>query len=139
MKRFFSLLSCVLLISMLCCVNVNAEITRSSEYIRSCRGSLESGSSRGKIDLSFTITATKSMTSLGISQVDVYKSDGTFVKTIYGSTSNGLLSNSGQRFTGSYTIALSSGETYYTELTFIAKDSSGSDTNTITTNTATAK
>jgi hypothetical protein len=79
------------------------------------------------------------MTSIGVSRIDVYSSDGSFVKSVNGSTSNGLLASGTSIHSGTHTIKVSSGQRYYLEVTFIAKNSLGSDSKWTTTNTATAR
>lgn len=140
MKRFLSLLSCVLLVSILCCGVANAVDIRSSDYFRSYDGSISTGSSSGELSLQFSASARSSMKSLGISSIAVYTSGGSRVKTISGSTSSGLLAASTSFHSGTYTITnLTPGQEYYLSLTFVAKDSYGGDSKPFTTNTATAK
>ena len=67
----------------------------------------------------------------------LYKDNGSYVKTITGTKTNGLLS-SGYGYSGAYTIKATAGEHYYLELTFIDSNTSDSDYKTYTTNTAMA-
>lgn len=138
MKRSLSFLTCALLICMLCCGGANAADTRSSDYLRSYNASLSTGSNSGELSLRFSANARSSMVSVGVSKITVYSSDGTFVKTISGSTSNGLLASNTSNHSGTYSISVTSGQSYYLQITFMAKNSSGSDSKTFTTNTATA-
>lgn len=107
-----------------------------SDYISACRASISKGDSSGDVAITFNITAYKTPTSIGASKIVIYKSNGTQVKTITGSTSNGLLWSSGKN--GMYTHSGTSGTSYYAEVTFIAKNASGSDTRTMTTSMVTA-
>ena len=78
------------------------------------------------------------MSTLGASAIRIYKSDGTYVTRILGTTSNGLLKNNAASLSGSYTYQGSSGTSYYAVVTFTASNSSGSDSRMITTSTKTA-
>ncbi len=137
MKRIITLIVCVALTTSLCCLSANAS-TKASDHLRSYSATLYTGNSRGQLQLSFNVYAYSTSTSIGISQVKVYKSDGSYVKTIQGSTSNGLLASSRRSFSNTYNLAVEAGKNYYLEVTFTAKDSSGSDSKTYTTNTAAA-
>ena len=137
MRRFIMLTFCVILMASLFCGPVKAT-TYSSDYLRTYDASLSTGSSSG-LSLTFSARARYSMSSIGISRILVYSDDGSYVKTITGSTSNGLLASNMSSHEGTYAISATSGQKYYLEVTFTAKDSSGSDSKTLTTNTATAK
>jgi hypothetical protein len=138
MKRSISIAFCAILLISLFCGPAKAA-TYSSEYLRYYNASLSTGKYSGELSLNFDAYARDSMTSIGVSRIDVYSSDGSFVKSVNGSTSNGLLASGTSIHSGTHTIKVSSGQRYYLEVTFIAKNSLGSDSKWTTTNTATAR
>ena len=73
------------------------------------------------------------MTKVGVAGIIVRNNDGMIHSIIWGSTSNGLLGTNTWFHIGSYTLNLTSGNTYYCSVIVIAKDANGSDTRTITT------
>lgn len=85
------------------------------------------------------MSAKTTVTSIGVSKIELYTADGDRVKTIYGSTSNGLMYSSGLSHYDTYTISATAGEEYYAVVTFKAGNSSGSGTGTYTTGVAMAK
>lgn len=138
MKRSIALICSVILMMSLFCGSANAT-TYASDYLDSYDASLSTGIRSGQLSLSFCVYANDSMTSIGISSISVYTAGGTYVKTISGSTSNGLLASQTSRHEGVYTISMTPGQEYYLRLTFVARDSYSGDSKPFTTNTATAK
>lgn len=136
MKKFFAIILSLVFITCFSCVTAYAA-TQASDYLLAYEATLFTGRNRNELQIQFDTYALDSMSSLGISQIKVYKDNGSYVKTITGTKTNGLLS-SGYGYSGAYTIKATAGEHYYLELTFIARDSSGSDYKTYTTNTAMA-
>lgn len=134
LKRSASLFLTIAL--MLGCMVLPAD-ARASEYLSSYRA-LISGSS-GKLEIGYTVVAGETMTSIGVSKIQIYKSNGTLVATITGSTTNGLLVKNSDAHSDTYTYSGKSGESYYAVVTFIAKDSSGSDSKSVTTKTVKIK
>lgn len=112
--------------------------TQASAYINSYSAGIEAGT--GSITITFTIAASGRMTSLGASRIDLYKSDGTLVKTYLASSTEGMLASNRFSYAGSveYTNA-KKGTTYYAVVTIKASNSSGGDSRMITTVNATAK
>lgn len=130
---FVLLFSCVPLAS----ANSIAE-TRASQYLHGYTTYLARGSSSGDIRLEYIVSATGIMSSLGISQIVVYKSNGTYVTTINGSISNGLFRLADVNHSGYYIYHGTPGTSYYFVVTVFAGDSTGSDSRTVTTNTVQA-
>ena len=138
MKRFFSLMLCLILTSTLCCGVANAS-TNASDYLSTYSATLFTGNSRGQLRLDFDVTGKPNVTTIGVSQIDLYKEDGTFVKTIVGSERNGLIV-SGHVHVYSYYFSATAGQKYYAEVWFSAQDDNGGgDGRIVTTNVATAK
>lgn len=109
----------------------------SSNHIASCSATI-SAVGNGKLKITVSERANGTMSTLGASAIRIYKSDGTYVTRILGTTSNGLLKNNAASLSGSYTYQGSSGTSYYAIVTFTASNSSGSDSRMITTSTKTA-
>lgn len=110
---------------------------QASYYITSDWASVSGGT--GSITVSFSISATGKMTSLGAQYIDIYNASGTCVKTFKSSTTSGMLT-SGYSHSSSVTYTgATSGARYYAVVTFKASNSSGGDSTTYTTGYATAK
>lgn len=137
MKRFISLTFCLILMVSLFSFPAKAA-TYASDYLRSYNASLSTGSSSGQLSLSFYASARDSMASIGISSISVYTAEGAYVKTISGSTSNGLLASRCSNHNGAYSISVTPGQEYYLRLTFVERDSYSGDSKLYTTNTAMA-
>lgn len=106
---------------------------RSSSYLDMYSAALYSRGVSGKLQLEFEVFATGNMTKVGVYGIFVRNNDGSIHSVIWGSTSNGLLDTNTWFHAGSYTLNLTSGNTYYCSVIVIAKDGNGSDTRTITT------
>jgi len=137
MKRYISLTLCLILMVSLFAFPTKAA-TYASDYLQNYNASLSTGSRSGQLDLLFSVSACDSMTTIGISSIAVYTAGGTYVKTISGSTSNGLLASNTFKHEGMYTISATPGQEYYLYLTFVARDAHGGDSKQYTTNTAMA-
>lgn len=137
MKRFISLAFCLILMVSLFSFPAKAA-TYASDYLRDYDASLSTGSRSGQLSLSFTASAYDSMTSIGVSSISVYTAEGAYVKTISGSTSNGLLASRCSSHNGSYSISVAPGQEYYLRLTFVARTANSGDSKLYTTNTAMA-
>lgn len=106
---------------------------RASYYLDKYNASLYSKGISGKLQLTFEVIATGYMTQVGVAGIIVRNNDGTIHRIIWGTTSNGLLDTNAWFNIGSYTLNLTSGNTYYCSVIVIAKDANGSDSRTITT------
>lgn len=137
MKRFISLAFCLVLMVSLFSFPAKAT-TYASDYLQDYDASLSTGSRSGQLSLSFYTSACDSMSSIGISNVAVYTAGGSYVKTINGSASNGLLASHSDSHRGAYSISVTPGQEYYLRLTFVARDSYSGDSKSYTTNTAIA-
>ena len=137
------LITCVLAVVLLfSCIplasaNSMAE-TRASEYLHGHTTYLTPGSSSGEVRLEYVVLATRVMNYVGVSKIVVYKSDGSYVTTITGTVSNGLLGTSDAHHPGNYIYHGTPGTSYYFAVTVYAGDSTGSDSRTVTTNTVKA-
>ena len=68
---------------------------RASRTLSEYNAGLRAGSSSGEIRISYDVSATNIANSIGVLSIAVYKSDGSYVATITGTTGNGLVINSG--------------------------------------------
>lgn len=110
---------------------------QASYYITSVYAYATGGT--GSITVTFNMTATGKMTSLGAQKVRIYDANDTLVKTFDGYTTAGMLS-SGYSYSSSVTYnGAKSGAKYYAVVTFKASNSTGGDSDTYTTGYATAK
>lgn len=104
-----------------------------SNYLTSYAAVLYSDGTTGKLKLWHQVYAKAAMSEVGVYKIVVKKSNGTVVRTIWGSTANGLLAANSVYHSGVYNLSLTSGTTYYCVVTVIAQNSSGADTRTVTT------
>lgn len=132
-----SLIFCLLFVCCGTTLAANSEV-QSSATILSCSASLQKGSSKGKLSLNYTIRGKATMSSIGVSSIKLYTSSGSYVTTITGTTSNGLLTKNALSLYNSYTCSVTSGTSYYAVVTFIATGGGLSDSRQVTTNTVTA-
>lgn len=129
----FVLLICVFPVTSQAAAPSQDEI-EASYYLTEYGATLYSEGITGKLKLWYEVYATGTMTSVGVYKIVLKKSNGTIVRTIWGSTANGLLGANKSSHFGTYTISnLTSGTTYYCVVTVIARNSSGSDTRSVTT------
>lgn len=131
---FLSLGSCL-------CTSFAVEGTamRASPTIVRQGAGMDPGQEAKELRITSEITATRPVTQMGVSSIVLYKSDGTYVTTITGTTDNGLVKTSGIKYAGTYSYKNAvSGQYYYAEVTLFATIGSVSDSVTITTDTVKA-
>lgn len=95
------------------------------------------GDDSGELDIDYEVQANYQADSLGISVLKIYKSDGTYVTTIYGSLSNRLIAHDQPLVNRTYTYKGEPGTTYYAVATVEATIGTDYDYRYVTTNTAT--
>ncbi len=143
MKRIISIfLSCIVGITMLFTIAsaVNIDLMRASEYFDKLDVWVESVGS-GTIRIYADIKATRQMSRIGMDEIEIQcLSSGKWrtVDTISGTTRNGMLESNTSSYSGSYEYDGSSGKTYRAIVTAYAKNGSGSDSVSVTTNAVTA-
>ena len=140
-KRILRSISVILVIVFLVSAPVHAMAAeaRASAWFTGYGASIVA-SGNGKINIEFRGVGTGTMTKLGASTIDIYKSNGTFVKTIsYTASGNGYMMGYNTAFhSGSVPYSGVAGQKYYAVVNFYAKNSSGSDTRSYTTGYKTA-
>lgn len=143
-KLFSTIITVLLLVSILAGAVASASpesaVPCESGYLLAYSATAATGSERGAIKVTFIVKGMQeNTTQIGVSKISVCRYDGTPMKTIYGSTANGLLAAGVLNYSGSYEITgLEPGTSYYALVTIIAADASGSDTRVVTTNTVKA-
>lgn len=131
------ILTISLTLTLICCfASAN---TFASDYLSEYGAALIATETKGKYDIYYDVTATRTSDIIGVSKIKIYKSDGTYVTTITGTTSNGLLIEQDFVHAGVYTRYGVSGTSYYAEVTFFVEREGGSDSKTVKTNTITVK
>ena len=136
MKKISLVLSVVLLSLLICPVSAQA---RASETIVNYTVDAGQGDERGEVSIDFTVRATASFPKIGALKIEIYKANGDYVKTIWGNTSNGLLSpRSGRYYSNTYTYEGTPGVSYYAVVTICAGTATDYDTREITTSTVRA-
>ena len=137
-KRFLSFVLAVICMSSFCAGAAFATESRASTTLTNFPVSLVKGDKTGEIKIFYDVQAKQIADSVGVSSIEIYKSDGTYVTTITGSTSNGLIRSSASRHRSTYTYTGTSGTSYYAEVTVFAKIGSDYDSRTVTTATVKA-
>lgn len=138
MKRFFSAFICTLFLLTCCIGSVTAAtpievMPYASETLSYYYVNLKS-SGDNDAQVRFSVGSGKMADEIGIESIQIYKSNGSYVRTIYGSTANGLILTDSDWHSDSYEIPLSSGS-YYAEVTVFATVGSITDSRTVTTST----
>lgn len=101
-----------------------------SYYIAAYSATVLNGGN-GKIKVSFSVTGTGIMTSIGSSAISIYKSNGTYVTTIYYfSSGRGNMMGSNKVYHSDTESIYVGAGSYYAVVTFYAGNSSGSDSKT---------
>lgn len=133
-KQGFSIFLSVFLAAIVICGIAKANVT-ASEYLAQYGAALVAVDETGQYDIYYDVTSVGSCDSLGVSQIKIYRDDGTYITTITGSTNNGLIREDHFSHTGTYRNYGISGKYYYAVVTVFAERDGGSDSRDITTNT----
>lgn len=139
MKRIFSAILTLGVLFTCCCGTAFAledYDTRASYTLSVYSAQLYAGNRSGEVYVNYDVESGKLADSIGVKSIVFYKSNGDYVTTIYGSTSNGLIGTGTSLHDGDYYYySLTSGVSYYAEVTVFATKGSLSDSRTITTST----
>ena len=137
MKRIF--LSFVLLSMIISCVGVasaaDMQQPRASLTLSRYSAVISAGDGSGEVIIGYDVKASQPADSVGVESIEFYTEDGKHVKSVTGSTRNGLVRNDSIFCAGDYKCSLPSGEAYYAEVTVFAEVGSDYDSRTITTST----
>lgn len=136
-KRIFSFALIVSLVLSLCGGAALAVEPRASETIWMFVLAAAKGDNAGEFKIKYDVKANEPASRVGISSIVIYKGDSSYVTTITGSVSNGLIITNEQRHNSSYIYEGTPGESYYAIVTCTATIGSKTDSRTLTTNTVT--
>ena len=135
-KKLHLLLAVILISLTLCPTFAQA---RASEYLSSYSANAVQGNTQGEIDFTFTVRATNTFSKIGALKIVIYEANGDYVKTIWGSTSNGLLSPiSGRHYGSYYPFRGNPGTSYYAIVTVCAGTATDYDSREVKTSVAQA-
>lgn len=135
----FIFFSVVFLVASLCHAVSAVELPpRASDYLSGYGAALYQGTVKGSVRLEFTVSATEYSDYVGVSELIIYKSDGSRAATITGTVSNGLLREDCKLHMGDYFYYGEPGVSYYAILTMYAERDGGSDSRRYLTHTCTA-
>lgn len=137
-KRFLPLGFVAAILITLCSGVAFASEARASKTLTRYNAIALSGDNKGEIKISYDVMASGEADRVGVSSIEIYEEDDTYVTTITGTLANGLLRANAGRHISTYTYKGTSGVTYYAKVTVYAKIGSDSDSRTVETNTATA-
>lgn len=141
MRRIFSSILVIAMVFTCCCgaaAATDAPDTRASLTLSTHSAVLKAGSSRGTVSISFDVRTNKLADFIGVESIDIYKSDGSFVTSITGTTGNGLIYADSNIYKEAYSYTGISGVSYYAEVLVFAEVGSSYDSRTITTATVKA-
>lgn len=140
MRRWRPLFALFVSVVLICISGVQAYgQARASSYVTGYSVSAHQGENRGQIDIDCNIIANWVVPKIGVSTIEIYKSDGSHVTTIQGTTSNGLLSSKTSVVHGlTYTYKGVPGTTYYAKVTLCAGTNSDYDVRYVQTQKVTA-
>lgn len=123
MKQLFSS-TLVAVMVIACCYGsvsaLEAPDMRASLTLSSYNVGLTAGDSAGMISISYDVQSNKLASSIGVETVDIYKADGSYVTSITGSTSNGLIETNSDICKSYYDCQLTSEIFYYANVNVLS-------------------
>lgn len=132
-KKLIALLLAVSCVCSLCSGFAVAAESRASDILSSYHVAGAKGSNAGEFLIKYEVDADLTGT-VGVESIEIYKSNGIYVTTITGTTSNGLLKAGTYFCSGGYTYTGEAGASYYAAVTISARSGSIYDSRLITTN-----
>ena len=140
MRRWRLLLALFVSAVLLCIVGTQAYAqTRASDYVERYSVSAYQGENRGQVDIECNIRAKWAVPKIGVLKIEIYRSDGSCVTTIQGTTSNGLLSTKNSfAHIVTYTYNGVPGTTYYAKVALCVGTNSDYDVRYVQTQKVTA-
>ena len=133
MKRLLTTSLALLLVFTLCNETAAALETYASFTLMGYSARLSAGNSSGSLIISYDVRASKQADSVGVSKITLYDSNNNFITTISDSTDNGLICEKSSINKGTYTHTLTSGISYYAEVTVFATVGNTTDQRVVTT------
>ena len=119
-KKLVAFLLAVTVVCALCSGVATAAETRASYILVSYQIAGAKGDSSGEFKVKYDVEANKQGT-VGIESIEIYKWDDTYVTTITGTVSNGLLETNTTEACGTYVYTGTPGESYYAIVTLSAR------------------
>ena len=141
MKRISSYILALAMVFACCCGSVFAAETpdmRASLTLSDYNAELVAGDSKGIISIDYDVQSSKMASFIGVESIKIYKADGSYVTTITGTTSNGLVESNSDICKSFYDYKLTSGVSYYAKVKVFVTVGSEYDSRTITTSTVKA-
>ena len=136
-KRVIPFVLATALLCALCGSLATAVEPNSSKILSYYKVEIAQGSGTGEIEIKYDVTADFKGT-VGVESIEIRRSNGTYVTTITGTTSNGLLKSGDVRNSGTYVYEGISGTYYYAIVTISAESELYYDSRIITTDNAKA-
>lgn len=137
-QRICSFVLAIVLACSMCVGSASAgtsDILRSSPTLTRYSAIITKGNDSGKIVITYDVAATDIADSLGVSKMEIYRANGSYVTTIYPTSQNNFTNSNTVRHRASYTYDGTSGTSYYAVVTVFATIDGVTDSRTITTNT----
>ena len=111
--------------------------TMADPFISSMSGGITS-EGNGQIKITFSVRAKNVMSTLGTTSIAIYKSDGSYVTTLYSSSYPNMLTTNARSYSSNVSYNGISGQNYYAIITFYASTGSSSSSPIYTTTNCTA-
>lgn len=137
MKRWKLGLGFLVSVVLICITGTQAYAqTRASDYIKGYSVSAQQGAYCGQVNIKCDIRANCAVPRIGVQEIQIFQSDGSYVTTIQGTISNGLIApKSSVAHIVTYTYKGVPGTSYYAKVTLCAGTSSDYDTRVVRTQT----
>ena len=132
--RFFVYLIVIMLFANIAIPIASA---RASHYIHSYSSNISAGTN-GNVTVSFSITGTGRMTSIGSTRIEI-RENGTLVATYIHTTTDGMMGSNAVIHSGTVTYKGVAGRSYSAIVSFRAGNNTGWDDRAMQTNTVIAK
>lgn len=134
LKRIIAMVLTLTISVVSCVIVASATESRASDTLSSYAVTLASGDASGELDIKYSVRPTGRASSVGISSIRIYESDGSYVTTISGSSVNGLVAYSSYGVAGTYTYEdVTPGVSYYAVATVFASVDGERDSKVVTT------
>ncbi len=119
-KKLLAVIALVLVFA--CCLSVPAFAwdVRSNPVISYTHCNITDMDEDGVITINFTIIAKDICSTIGVSQIDLYESDGTFKKHYYPSAYAVMLTSNHRSYSASVDYPATPGKSYYADVYFYA-------------------
>ena len=137
-KRIVSVGLVIAVALSVCCGIAFAVETRASLTLTAYSASTLAGDNTGEVKINYDVRASDIADEVGVSSIEIYKSNGSYVTTITGKTSNGLIRTDATRHKSNYVYKGTSGTSYYAVVTVFATVGSDSDSREVKTNSTKA-